>query len=118
VTGQTAPDAPGLGAYQQAAARTSAVVATDHPIVYPALGLANEAGEVAGKVKKILRDRRGRISDADRQALALELGDVLWYLSEMCTRLGIRLEDVAAGNLAKLADRAARGVLSGDGDQR
>jgi NTP pyrophosphatase (non-canonical NTP hydrolase) len=50
--------------------------------------------EVAGKVKKILRDRQGRISDADRQALALELGDVLWYLSEMCTRLGIRLEDV------------------------
>ena len=65
-----------------------------------------------------MRDRQGRISDTDRDALALELGDVLWYLSEMCTRLGIRLEDVAAGNLAKLADRAARSVLSGDGDQR
>ena len=118
MTRQTPPDALRFGAYQQAAARTSAVVATDHPIVYPALGLANEAGEVAGKVKKIVRDRRGHISDADRDALALELGDVLWYLSEMCTRLGIRLEDVAARNIAKLDDRAARGVLSGDGDQR
>ncbi len=45
-------------------------------------------------------------------------GDVLWYLSEICTRLGVRLEDVAAGNIAKLADRAARGVITGDGDRR
>jgi len=118
MTRQTTPDTLGFDAYQQAAAQTSAVVATDHPIVYPALGLVNEAGEVAGKVKKILRDRQGRVSDDDREALARELGDVLWYLSEMCTRLGIRLEDVAAGNIAKLADRAARGVISGDGDQR
>lgn len=118
MTGQTAADALGFSAYQQAATRTSAVVATDHPIVYPALGLANEAGEVAGKVKKIMRDHQGRISDADREALALELGDVLCYLSEMCTRLGIGLEEVAAGNIAKLADRAARGVISGEGDQR
>lgn len=118
MTGQTTADALGFSAYQQAATRTSAVVATDHPIVYPALGLANEAGEVAGKVKKIMRDHQGRISDADREALALELGDVLCYLSEMCTRLGIGLEEVAAGNIAKLADRAARGVISGEGDQR
>jgi NTP pyrophosphatase (non-canonical NTP hydrolase) len=105
-------------AYQQVAARTGAVFATDHPIVYPTLGLASEAGEVAGKVKKIFRDGQGHITDADRQALALELGDVLWYLSEICTRLGIRLEDVAAGNIAKIADRAARGVLRGEGDHR
>jgi NTP pyrophosphatase (non-canonical NTP hydrolase) len=104
--------------YQEAAARTGGVVATDHPIVYPTLGLVNEAGEVAGKVKKIFRDRQGVITDADRQALTLELGDVLWYLSELCTRLGIRLEDVAEQNITKLTDRAARGVLGGDGDQR
>src|SRR5579864_1764962 len=118
MTRQTAPDALGFGAYQQAAARTSAVVATDHPIVYPTLGLANEAGEVAGKVKKIFRDRQGVITDADREALVLELGDVLWYLSEICTRLGIRLEDVAEANIAKIADRMSRGVLSGEGDYR
>jgi NTP pyrophosphatase (non-canonical NTP hydrolase) len=118
VTLQNTPDALGFDAYQQAAAQTSAAVATDHPIVYPTLGLANEAGEVAGKVKKILRDRQGRISDADRETLALELGDVLWYLSEICTRLGIRLEDIAARNIAKLADRAARGILTGEGDHR
>ena len=104
--------------YQQAASRTAAVIATDHPIVYPTLGLANEAGEVAGKVKKIFRDRQGRITDADREALALELGDVLWYLSEICTKLGIRLEDVAAGNIAKIAYRVSRGVLTGEGDRR
>lgn len=104
--------------YQQAASRTGAVIAADHPIVYPTLGLANEAGEVAGKVKKIFRDGQGRITDADREALALELGDVLWYLSEICTRLGIRLEDVAAANIAKIADRASRGVLTGEGDRR
>ncbi|HEY3508300.1 MAG TPA: nucleoside triphosphate pyrophosphohydrolase family protein [Kribbella sp.] len=104
--------------YQEAAARTGGLVATDHPIVYPTLGLVNEAGEVAGKVKKIFRDRAGVITDADREALTLELGDVLWYLSELSTRLGIRLEDVAERNLAKLADRASRGVLQGDGDHR
>jgi NTP pyrophosphatase (non-canonical NTP hydrolase) len=104
--------------YQEAAARTAGLVATDHPIVYPTLGLANEAGEVAGKVKKIFRDRQGVITDADREALALELGDVLWYLSEICTRLGIRLEDVAEANIAKIAERMSRGVLSGEGDYR
>lgn len=112
------PGALDFNAYQQAAARTNMVIGTDHPIVYPTLGLTNEAGEVAGKVKKIFRDNHGHISDADREALALELGDVLWYLSEICTKLGIRLDDVAAGNIAKLADRASRGVLTGDGDHR
>ncbi|GAB3752111.1 nucleoside triphosphate pyrophosphohydrolase family protein [Microlunatus parietis] len=104
--------------YQQAAARTGAPIATDHPIAYPTLGLVNEAGEVAGKVKKIFRDRQGVITDTDRDALALELGDVLWYVSELCTRLDIRLEDVAARNVAKLADRASRGAIKGDGDHR
>ncbi|MEU8223345.1 nucleoside triphosphate pyrophosphohydrolase family protein [Kribbella sp. NPDC048915] len=104
--------------YQEAASYTGAPISTDHPIVYPTLGLVNEAGEVAGKVKKIFRDRDGVITDADRDALTLELGDVLWYLSELCTRLGIRLEDVADRNIAKIADRASRGVLHGDGDHR
>ena len=90
----------------------------NHPIVYPTLGLTNEAGEVAGKVKKIFRDRGGVVSEDDRVALTLELGDVLWYLAELCTQLGINLDDVAAANLRKLEDRTARGRLSGDGDYR
>ena len=96
---------------QQAAARTGGEITVDHPIVYPTLGLANEAGEVAGKVKRIFRDKSSVITDADRDALALGLGDFLWYLSELCTRLGVRLDEVAARNIAKLTDRAACGVL-------
>lgn len=118
MTDDDSSDAFDFSAYQEAAARTGAPIATDHPIVYPTLGLTNEAGEVAGKVKKIFRDRQGVITDEDREALTLELGDVLWYVAELCTRLGIRLEDVAERNIAKLADRASRGVLTGDGDMR
>jgi NTP pyrophosphatase (non-canonical NTP hydrolase) len=104
--------------YQQAASETGGVVETKHPIVYPTLGLCNEAGEVAGKVKKIFRDRGGVVTDDDRAALTLELGDVLWYLAEVCTQLGVSLEDVAAANVAKLRSRSARGVLGGEGDSR
>lgn len=90
----------------------------NHPIAYPTLGLTNEAGEVAGKVKKIFRDRGGIVTDGDREALTLELGDVLWYLAELCTQLGVDLSDVAAANIRKLEDRTARGTLAGDGDHR
>lgn len=105
-------------AYQEAAARTGRPIPTDHPIVYPTLGLTNEAGEVAGKVKKIFRDRDGVVTDDDRAALTLELGDVLWYLAELCTQLGVSLEDVATANLDKLRGRIARGTMAGDGDER
>lgn len=104
--------------YQRRAAWTGEPVDMNHPIVFPTLGLTNEAGEVAGKVKKIFRDRNGVVTDADRQALTLELGDVLWYLAELCTQLGIDLADVAAANIRKLEDRTARGTLAGDGDDR
>jgi NTP pyrophosphatase (non-canonical NTP hydrolase) len=104
--------------YQDEAAVTGGAVRGDHPIVYPTLGLANEAGEVAGKVKKIFRDRGGVVTDDDRAALTLELGDVLWYMAELCTQLGISLEDVAASNIEKLRGRQARGTLLGSGDDR
>lgn len=107
-----------LASYQQAAAMTGGPIAVDHPIVYPTLGLTNEAGEVAGKVKKIFRDQGGIVTDEHRAALTLELGDVLWYLAELCTQLDISLEDVAAANIEKLRGRTARGTLSGDGDDR
>ena len=104
--------------YQAAAARTGGAVPMDHPIVYPTLGLVNEAGELAGKVKKIFRDRGGVVTDEDRRALSLELGDVLWYLAELCTHLDVRLEDVAEANLEKLRSRSERGTLAGEGDDR
>ena len=107
-----------LDTYQKASRRTWSLIHTDHPIVYPTLGLANEAGEVAGKIKKIFRDKDGVIGDAERDALKGELGDVLWYLAQICTELGLSLDEVAAANLEKLASRQARGTLYGEGDTR
>lgn len=104
--------------YQRESRKTWSLIHTDHAIVYPTLGLANEAGEVAGKVKKIFRDRNGIISEADREALKGELGDVLWYLTQICTELDLTLEEVAEANLTKLFSRLERGVIGGEGDQR
>jgi NTP pyrophosphatase (non-canonical NTP hydrolase) len=104
--------------YQRESRKTAQVVHTDHPIVYPTLGLVNEAGELAGKVKKIFRDQGGVIGAPERAALAGELGDVLWYLTQICTELGLQLEDVAAANIEKLHSRQVRGVIGGSGDER
>lgn len=109
---------PTFQTYQTESRKTWSLIHTDHAIVYPTLGLANEAGEVAGKVKKIFRDRDGVISDADREALKGELGDVLWYLTQICTELDLTLEEVAEANLTKLFSRLERGVIGGDGDKR
>lgn len=107
-----------LDEYQQLSRKTWNLVHTDHPIVYPTLGMVNEAGELAGKVKKIFRDKGGEISDADRDALKYELGDVLWYMAQIATELGISLQDVAEANLVKLFDRLERGKIRGEGDYR
>ena len=104
--------------YQTESRKTWSLVHTDHAIVYPTLGLVNEAGEVAGKIKKIFRDKEGVISDADRAALKSELGDVLWYLTQICTELDLALEEVAEQNIEKLFDRLERGVIRGEGDIR
>lgn len=104
--------------YQTKSRATAKYPAIGHAVVYPTLGLVNEAGEVAGKIKKVFRDKGGDISDETRAALKAELGDVLWYLAQTCTELGIDLDDVAESNLAKLLDRQARGKIQGDGDNR
>jgi NTP pyrophosphatase (non-canonical NTP hydrolase) len=106
------------GSYQEQSRKTYSDIETNDPIVYPTLGLVNEAGEVAGKIKKIFRDRDGEISDDDREALKGELGDVLWYLTQICTNLGLTLEEVAEANLDKLFSRLERGQIHGDGDHR
>ena len=101
-----------LSSYQKAASST-AIYPTQHAITYPALGLAGEAGEVANKVKKIIRD--GKL---DKAALKGEIGDCLWYIATLCRDLNIDLGDVAKANLEKLQDRKARGTLKGSGDNR
>ncbi len=104
--------------YQRESRKTWNVIPMDHAIVYPTLGLVNEAGEVAGKIKKIFRDKGGIIRDADRDALKYELGDVLWYLTQICTELDLTLTQVAEANLEKLFSRLERGTIGGEGDQR
>ena len=86
-------------------------------ITYDGLGLG-EAGEVQGKIKKIIRDNGGIITPEAVDGIKDELGDTLWYITSMCENLGITLEDVAVGNIKKLHDRRSRGVLGGSGDKR
>lgn len=86
--------------------------------VYPAIGLADEAGEVLGKLKKVIRDQDGHILGSQLNSLASEIGDVLWYLSELSSQLGLSLGNIASNNLSKLADRQERGVIQGSGDNR
>jgi NTP pyrophosphatase (non-canonical NTP hydrolase) len=85
---------------------------------YLALGLTNEAGEVAGKIKKMYRDNLGLLNEETRTAILEECGDVLWYLSELVRSLDAKLEDVAQTNIDKLKSRVKRGVISGNGDSR
>ena len=77
-----------------------------------------QAGEVADKVKKVMRDRNGVFDAETREAIKLELGDVLWYVAQLSQELGYDLEEVAIANLNKLSSRAARGRLGGNGDDR
>jgi NTP pyrophosphatase (non-canonical NTP hydrolase) len=97
----------------QDAARATAIYPANHAITYPTLGLCGESGEVAEKVKKLIRD-----DCYDRDAIQKELGDVLWYLSNLASDLGLKLSDVARTNIAKLKDRKERGKLQGSGDTR
>ena len=102
----------------QAAARSVAVYPNiGNNLVYPVLGLNGEAGEVAEKLKKAIRDRGGDIEPA-REDLIKELGDVLWYVASCCSELGVPMGDVAARNIDKLLDRRKRDRISGSGDNR
>lgn len=86
--------------------------------LYPAFGLAEEAGEVSGKFAKAVRDNSGVIDHERKTAIIKELGDVLWFVAELCTVLGVDMNDVAQTNLDKLASRKERGVIHGNGDNR
>lgn len=101
--------------YQTQAVKTAIY---KHDIIYPALGLANEAGEVLGKIKKVLRDNDGDFTPEMSKAISDEIGDVLWYIAALSRDLGVPLEQIAQSNLDKLNSRMARGVLGGSGDNR
>ena len=86
-------------------------------VAYDGLGMG-EAGEVQGKIKKIIRDDAGRITHEHVAEIKKELGDMLWYIASMCDNLEIKMEDVAQGNIEKLKSRRDRGTLHGSGDNR
>lgn len=95
-----------------------AIYPAEHAITYLALGLASEAGEVAGKVKKVIRDSSNVFDDDAKLAILAEIGDVLWYASMLATEIGIDMSDILAENYYKLEFRARRGMLKGSGDNR
>src|ERR687893_1272090 len=107
-----------LSDYQHRSRATAVYPDAGQNLTYPALGLCGEAGEAAEKVKKAIRDDGGVLTDERRDALAAELGDVLWYLAQLATEADLDLGVVAQANLDKLRSRQRRAVLNGSGDFR
>jgi len=107
-----------LNSYQTSALNTAVYPNQGANFVYPALGLVGEAGEVADKLKKVIRDNDGILTDEVRDKVAKEIGDVMWYVAVLSYEMDYPLEDIAKMNLDKLASRAERGVISGSGDNR
>jgi NTP pyrophosphatase (non-canonical NTP hydrolase) len=107
-----------LSDYQARSRATAVYPQRGANLLYPTLGLCGEAGEVAEKIKKMVRDDQGVLSEERRAALSKELGDVLWYLAQLATEADLDLDAIAEENLAKLLSRRERDVLSGSGDER
>lgn len=106
-----------INEYQEGALRT-AIYPESRCIIYPTLGLTGEAGEVADKVKKVIRDNNDEFTDERKQQIALELGDVMWYAATLAHDLGYSLDEICQMNLDKLASRMQRNKLHGSGDER
>jgi len=104
--------------YQKKARKTAIYPNIGNNFVYPTLGLAGEAGELANKVKKIIRDHDSKIKDEHKEDMKKELGDVLWYVAQTATEFKLSLEDIAKTNIEKLASRQERNKISGSGDDR
>lgn len=104
--------------YERLAAQTAVYPGRGNNLVYPVLGLTGESGEVAEKVKKLIRDKNYKISETFKEDIKKELGDVLWYIAAICYELGLSMEDVAKTNIEKLASRKARDRIHGEGDNR
>lgn len=106
-----------FNSYQRSAEGT-AIYPDQHKIIYPALGMAGEAGEVANKVKKLIRDGPENRPETWREDIASEIGDVLWYCAALANDLNLTLGMIASQNLNKLQKRKAKGTLGGSGDTR
>jgi len=105
--------------YQKATAETAIYPTDDHKgIFYCTMKLASEAGEVGGKVGKVLRDSNCEFTEEQIDAIGEELGDVLWYISQLCTEFYLDMSEVATRNIEKLRSRKERGVIGGSGDTR
>jgi NTP pyrophosphatase (non-canonical NTP hydrolase) len=104
--------------YENLAGQT-AIFPKDRALEYLALGMTSEAGEVAGKVKKLIRDGEDVEGfEMKKIAIASEIGDVLWYCAMMAKEVGVPLNTIMQENLRKLHDRKERGTLQGSGDDR
>lgn len=111
-----------FGEYQAAAWQTADYPDQGQNLIYPALGLAGEAGEVADKIKKLWRNK-GKTSPKqltceESNELVKEIGDVMWYCAALCNEMGLHMGAVAQINIDKLLDRKARGVIKSEGDNR
>src|SRR3989338_1868971 len=104
--------------YQKLSREVAEYPDKDNNYIYPVLGLTGEAGEVAEKVKKVLRNDKGVMSEEKKTEIGKELGDVLWYMAQLATELGLKLEDIARMNMEKLKSRRERGVIASEGDNR
>jgi NTP pyrophosphatase (non-canonical NTP hydrolase) len=104
--------------YQKLARKTAVYPNIGNNYIYPTLGLASEAGELAGKIKKIIRDDEGKITTEKKKEIKKELGDVLWYLAQLSTELKISFSKIAKENIIKLSSRKRRNKLHGSGDNR
>lgn len=106
-----------LNEYQSLALET-AIYPEQYKVIYPALGINGEAGEIAEKVKKVIRDEDCVLADSYRTEIAKEVGDVLWYCAVLANDLGFSLEEIGKMNIDKLKSRKQRGKISGNGDNR
>lgn len=104
--------------YQTEARKTAVYPNIGNNIYYPALGLCGESGEVAEKVKKILRDDNNIVTEDSKLKLEKELGDVLWYVAQLATELDLSLDEIATNNIRKLQSRKERNQIHGSGDNR
>ena len=102
----------------QSRTEATAIYDDDIAVLYTALGLCSEAGEVAGKIKKVLRDNNGIFTPLHLQEISSEIGDVLWYAARLAASMNLDLETIAVKNLEKLETRKNNGTLSGSGDNR